>query len=95
MRYWISRPDLFGYRAFSRLGDVETPLPGPAWQIFLSNLKNGLLMFNWDDGEIWVHSVTHRPALDLRHLMGLAGGSESDDQVVVHDRKYTLLIKNV
>ena len=22
-------------------------------------------MFNWDDGEIWVHSVTHRPALDL------------------------------
>ena len=65
MRYWISRPDLFGYRAFTRLGDVETPLPGPAWQIFLSNLKNGLLMFNWDDGEIWVHSVTHRPALDL------------------------------
>jgi hypothetical protein len=65
MRYWISRPDLFGYRAFTRLGDVETPLPGPAGQIFLSNLKNGLLMFNWDDGEIWVHSVTHRPALDL------------------------------
>ena len=65
MRYWISRPDLFGYRAFTRLGNVETPLPGPAWQIFLSNLKNGLLMFNWDDGEIWVHSVTHRPALDL------------------------------
>ena len=65
MRYWISRPDLFGYRAFSRLGDVETPLPGPAGQIFLSNLYNGLLMFNWDDGEIWVHSVTHRPALDL------------------------------
>ncbi|MBL8051456.1 MAG: hypothetical protein JNM46_09555, partial [Anaerolineales bacterium] len=65
MRYWISRPDLFGYRAFSRLGDIETPLPGPAWQIFLSNLYKGLLMFNWDDGEIWVHSVTHRPALDL------------------------------
>lgn len=65
MRYWISRPDLFGYRAFTRLGNVEAPLPGPAWQIFLSNLKNGLLMFNWDDGEIWVHSVTHRPALDL------------------------------
>ncbi len=65
MRYWISRPDLFGYRAFTRLSSVETPLPGPAWQIFLSNMQNGLLMFNWDDGEIWVHSVTHRPALDL------------------------------
>jgi hypothetical protein len=22
-------------------------------------------MFNYDDGEIWVHSVTHRPALDI------------------------------
>ena len=22
-------------------------------------------MFNYDDGEIWVHSVTHRPALDV------------------------------
>jgi hypothetical protein len=65
MRYWLERPDLFGYRAFTRLSSLETPLPGPAWQIFLSNLYNGLLMFNWDDGEIWVHSVTHRPALDL------------------------------
>lgn len=65
MRYWISRPDLFGYRAFTRLSNVETELPGPAWQIFLSNMYKGLLMFNWDDGEIWVHSVTHRPALDM------------------------------
>jgi hypothetical protein len=65
MRYWISRPDLFGYRAFSRLSSLETPLPGPAWQIFLSNLYNGLLLFNWDDGVIGAHSVTHRPALDL------------------------------
>lgn len=65
LRYSIERPDLFGYRALSRLSDIENPLPGPAWQIFLSNLKNGLLLFNWNDGEIWVHSVTNRPALDL------------------------------
>jgi 4-amino-4-deoxy-L-arabinose transferase-like glycosyltransferase len=65
LRYWIDHPDLFSFRAFSRLGSIETPLPGPAWQIFLSNLKNGLLMFNWDDGEIWVNSLPHRPALDV------------------------------
>ncbi len=65
LRYWLEYPDLFGYRAFSRLGSVDTPLPGPAWQVFFSNLWNGLRMFNWDDGEIWVHSVTHRPALDV------------------------------
>lgn len=76
LRYWISRPDLFGYRALSRLSDIESPLPGPAWQIFLSNLYNGLLMFNWDDGSIGTHSVTHRPALDLisaaLFLLGIA-----------------------
>lgn len=64
-RYWMENPESFSFRAFSRLGDVETPLPGPAWQIFLSNLWNGLRMFNLDDGEIWVNSIPHRPALDV------------------------------
>jgi hypothetical protein len=26
---------------------------------------NALRMFNWDDGEIWVNSLPHRPALDV------------------------------
>jgi hypothetical protein len=64
-RYWFDNPGVFSYRAFSRLGSVEQPLPAPAWQVFLSNTWNALRMFNWDDGEIWVHSVTHRPALDV------------------------------
>lgn len=64
-RYWIGHPDQFGYRALTRLSGVESPLPGPAWQIFLSNMYKGLLMFNWDDGEIWVNSMPHRPALEL------------------------------
>jgi len=65
LRYSIDNPDAFSYRAFSRLGSVEQPLPEPAIQIFFSNLWRGLGMFNWDDGEIWVHSVVHRPALDV------------------------------
>lgn len=64
LRYWLSHPEQFGYRALTRLSSLETPLPGPAWQIFLSNMYRGLLMFNWDDGEIQTHSVLHRPALD-------------------------------
>jgi 4-amino-4-deoxy-L-arabinose transferase-like glycosyltransferase len=64
-RYWMDNPQVFDYRAFTRLGTVETPLPAPAWQIFLSNTWNALRMFNWDDGVIWVHSVTNRPALDV------------------------------
>jgi hypothetical protein len=65
LRYTFDNPDAFSYRALSRLGSVDQPLPAPALQVFLSNLWNGMLMFNWDDGEIWVHSVTHRPALDM------------------------------
>jgi hypothetical protein len=65
LRYSLENPVIFSYRALSRLGNVETPLPGPAWQIFFSNLWNALRMFNWDDGEIWVNSLPHRPALDV------------------------------
>lgn len=64
-RYALEYPDRYSFRALSRLGDVEKPLPGPAWQIFLNNVWNGLRMFHWDDGEIWVNSVPHRPALDV------------------------------
>ena len=64
-RYWMDNPQVFDYRAFTRLGSIETPLPAPAWQVFLSNTWNALRMFNWDDGVIWVHSVTNRPALDV------------------------------
>ena len=65
LRYWVDNPDIFSYRALSRLGTVDQPLPGPALQIFFSNLWNGMRMFNFDDGDIWVHSVTHRPALGV------------------------------
>jgi hypothetical protein len=65
LRYWFDDPAIFGFRAFTRLGGVENPLPGPAYQIFFSNLWNALRMFNYDDGEIWVHSIPHRPAFDI------------------------------
>ena len=64
-RYWLDNPASFSLRAFSRIGATESPLPGPAWKIFLSNTWNALRMFNWDDGQIWVHSVPYRPALDV------------------------------
>ena len=52
-------PDEFWLRTNSRLL-AENPIP-----IFLSNLWNGLLMFNVNDGNIFVNSVVHRPALDV------------------------------
>jgi len=64
-RYWLSDPYMFSYRAMTRLTGVEQPLHGPVWQIFLKNTWDAIIMFFWDNGEIWVHSVMNRPALDV------------------------------
>ncbi len=65
LRFALEYPTLFDLRAFSRLGTTERPLPGPALVIFLKNLWNASIMFFWSDGQIWVHSVTNSPALDI------------------------------
>ena len=64
-RYATENPEMFAFRAFSRLGSVERPLPGPAWELFLGNLWNAMKEFNWNNGVIWVHSIPDRPALDV------------------------------
>ena len=65
MRYAQENPESFSYRAFSRLTDLETSLPQPAGVIFLDNLKNAMLMYGWNDGQIWPVSIPGRPALDV------------------------------
>jgi hypothetical protein len=65
LRYWMDNPDIFGFRAATRLSGIENPITQPIWQIFLSNVWTALKMFNFNDGQIWVHSVTDRPALDI------------------------------
>ncbi|MEP7133522.1 MAG: glycosyltransferase family 39 protein [Chloroflexota bacterium] len=65
LRYWVDHPAEFGFRAMSRLSGTEQPLPGPALEILASNVWKALKMFNFDDGEIWVNSMPHRPALDI------------------------------
>jgi len=75
IRYAIDDPQMVMFRSLTRVGSTERELPGPALQIFLSNTWNALKMFGWDNGEVWVNSIPHRPALDwisaaLFHLGG-------------------------
>lgn len=65
LRYAVDNPASFAFRSFSRLGSISRPLPGATGQIFLQNLWDALTIFAWDNGDIWVVSVTHRPALDV------------------------------
>jgi hypothetical protein len=74
-RYIMDQPDMFVYRTLTRAGSLERPLPGPAWQIFLNNLWLASIMPFWNNGNIWVHSIPLRPALDVvtggMYLLGL------------------------
>jgi hypothetical protein len=65
LRYATDHYDTFSFRAFSRFGTAETGIAVDFWPVFFSNLLNGLLMFNGDNGSIWVHSLPGRPALDV------------------------------
>lgn len=65
VRYLLANPDMFAYRALSRLGETERALPGSPLSIFFQNLWSAMIMFFWDNGDIWVHSIPHRPALDI------------------------------
>lgn len=65
LRFALANPTMFAFRAFSRLSDWERPLPGSPMLIFLQNFWKASIMFFWDNGNIWVHSITNRPALDF------------------------------
>jgi hypothetical protein len=65
LRYALSNPDYYSYRALSRVTDIERGLPGPAMVIFFQNLWGAYIMPFWKNGDIWVHSVVNRPALDV------------------------------
>jgi hypothetical protein len=65
LRYSLENPDMFWYRAMTRLSDMERPVPGNAAMILAQNTWRALTMFAWDNGEVWVISVVHRPVLDF------------------------------
>ena len=64
-RYFLENPELVSYRALSRMTSLENPVEGSAALIFLGNLWKSLVMFFYDNGRIWVHSIPQRPALDI------------------------------
>lgn len=64
LRYAADRPDFFWVRTLSRVTDAETAIPGPVRDVFVSNWRNALLMFNWTSDSAWFQSPTGRPALE-------------------------------
>ena len=64
-RYWFDNPGSFGYRALSRITQVERSFKEPVFTLFIKNFWNSIIMPFYKNGQIWVHSVPNRPALDF------------------------------
>ena len=64
-RYAMDDWQMFAQRSLTRLSDTERPLPGPIAQIFLGNVWNAVTMFFYHNGDVWVHSIPGRPAMDV------------------------------
>lgn len=69
LRVWFEMPERFNYRTATRLTNIEKGEDmvqglGLLW-VFAKNVWNGLLMFNWDSGDIWVNTIPGYPSLDI------------------------------
>ncbi len=65
LRYWLTNPEIFTYRTLSRLTELEVEFQQSSILIFLRNFWKAGIMFFWENGTIWVHSLPNRPALEV------------------------------
>lgn len=63
-RYISQNLDEFLYRASTRLTGIERPIDGNPAMIFIDNIKNVLLSFNYTTDEVWVANLVDKPAMD-------------------------------
>ena len=60
----LQRPQDFWYRAMTRAGSQERPLPGPPAALFAGNLGRMALAFHFRGDQAWINTVAEEPFLD-------------------------------
>ena len=65
LRYWFDHPGSFNYRSLSRITQIERSFNEPVFILFMKNLWDSIVMPFYKNGQIWVHSVPNRPALEF------------------------------
>ena len=64
-RYAAEEPQMFLFRGMSRLAsDQVNAVPPNAVLVFLQNIVNALLFFNWRGDAVWVNTIPGLPILD-------------------------------
>lgn len=64
LRYAVEHPQQFGERMTTRLFEAEREYPQSVWLTFPGNVWNGLKMFNYSGGAIWLVGLRDAPAFD-------------------------------
>jgi hypothetical protein len=65
LRYMVAEPQGFLFRTLTRMGNLERPIEGPVWVVFLLNVWNAFKMFSWSGGVVWPISIPDYPALGV------------------------------
>lgn len=63
-RYAADNPDMFLFRALSRVGTTEKGIDASPFTIFLDNTRRALLMFNGRGDTVWVNTIPNDPVVD-------------------------------
>jgi hypothetical protein len=63
-RYALDEPQTFLYRGVTRMTSDEGTAPLNPAGMFIGNVRNALLMFNWRGDVVWVNSIPGLPTLD-------------------------------
>ena len=63
-RFALDHPDDFWRRSVTRVSSAERPLPGDPLTLFLHNVKNASLMFNYRGDIDWTYNLPYTPAFD-------------------------------
>ena len=65
LRYSLDFPEMFWYRALTRVTSTEHAVQGNIITIFGQNLANLALAFNWRGDEVWPTNISYDPTFDL------------------------------
>ena len=65
LRYSLDFPEMFWYRALTRVTSTEHAVQGSIVTIFGQNLANLALAFNWRGDEVWPTNISYDPTFDL------------------------------
>lgn len=65
LRYSLDFPEMFWYRALTRVSSAEVAVQGSVPVIFAQNVWNLAQMFNWRGDSVWPTNISFQPAMDI------------------------------